>query len=223
MSPAITRRSPSMALSVACSHCTSGLSGICAARPGSDSGSARRRATSPRKLTSSGTTGTPASSSDHFTTETYASRRLDASSVPRAGQATRTMRSTLICLSFTSAASRCELLALRRMPLGVERRKRVVRQGRDARQHLGDQPAARVRQQVQASALRRRFGEGDRVGDRAGPQRRVIEPVDALPRRRRTARAPAADVPSTTCRKCRSSPRRSRARAPATPCWSRRW
>ncbi len=65
-----------------------------AAMPGMRLGSSRRCATPAMKSTSAGATGTWARSSAHFRIDRYASKRLLASSVPRAGQATRTMRST---------------------------------------------------------------------------------------------------------------------------------
>ena len=69
MSPASTRSWPGIGSPPALSHCTTGLSGVIASSPGSSFGSLRRCATSFRKFTSSGTTGTPASSSPHFSTD----------------------------------------------------------------------------------------------------------------------------------------------------------
>ena len=51
------------------SHFTIGLSGIIASMPGSSAGLARLRATSARKSTSCGATGTAPSSSPHFKTD----------------------------------------------------------------------------------------------------------------------------------------------------------
>lgn len=73
-------------------------------RPGSSAGSVRWLATAPMKSSKAGATGMPASSSDHLSTETYASSRLDASSVPRAGQATRTTRTTRMSRPRTASA-----------------------------------------------------------------------------------------------------------------------
>ena len=49
-----------------------------------------------------------------------------------------------------------------------------------ARQHLGDQAAARMRQQVQARARWQGAHERQRVADRAGAEGRMIERVDAI-------------------------------------------
>jgi hypothetical protein len=49
-----------------------------------------------------------------------------------------------------------------------------------AGQHLGHQATARMGQQVQACALGQVLHQGQRVGDGAGAQRRVIQRVDAV-------------------------------------------
>ena len=62
MSPAITRNSPGTVSVAPLIQAITGLSGVIASSPGSSPGSARRRATSCRKSSSSGTTGMLASS-----------------------------------------------------------------------------------------------------------------------------------------------------------------
>ena len=79
---------------------------------------------------------------------------------------------------------RLQFGAVHRVGLAVEQRELVGAQRAataGTRQHLGDQPAARVRDEVQARARRQRAGERERVGDRARGHRRVVERVDAAP------------------------------------------
>ena len=84
-------------------------------------------------------------------------------------------------LSATAAAALAKFALLARVG-GVGEEGEVAcsrRVGRNVRQHLGDEAAARMRQQVQPCALRQRVDERSGVGDRARAQRRMIERVDA--------------------------------------------
>ena len=78
---------------------------------------------------------------------------------------------------------RAQDAALVGVGVGGEQGQHFAREGAaaaGARQHFGDEAAARVREQVQAGAGRGSANERQGVGDRAGAEGRVVEAVDAV-------------------------------------------
>jgi hypothetical protein len=73
-----------------------------------------------------------------------------------------------------------QLFALSRVLRSAEVGEGLRLPGRDACEHFRHEAAARVRHKVNLGIVWQCFRERDRIGDRADPERRVIERVDAV-------------------------------------------
>ena len=162
-----------------CNQCTNGFRGTCAARPGINSGLTRCGNAVEKPINSSGGL-IPAWFSAHRNTDAYASARFEASSVPRAGQATRTTRSKTTSLPRTSsisssASSRCFRYHRPRMHAQV---------AVPGRRRTNERSATSPPREWVTSGDARRFGkasrERQRVLERAAAQSEVIEGVNVF-------------------------------------------